>query len=286
MIIAVAVVGCLCFAGGYMLGNSGDDEDREVIVTAGSTTIQPLMGLLKEEYEKDHKVDIRISGGGSSAGISTSQNGTADIGMVSRVLTTAEKEGSATVPALKEHQIAMDAVVIIVNVNVYNGGVTNITQAQLQSIYASAGTATSWTDIFPGYTGSSAFAPIDREGGSGTRDTFDSIVLGSSSAAHKTGIPVQSSAGGMMMQVNSTPGSIGYVGMDMLDHLEPNVRVLTVGGVTPTDATVQDKSYTLNRYLVLCTNGDPTGAVKDFIDWIRSPAGQNVVKEGGFVKLP
>jgi len=86
MIIAVAVVGCLCFAGGYMLGNSGDNEDREVIVAAGSTTVQPLMGLFKEEYEKDHMVNIHFMRGGSSVRIANALNGTAIIGMASREL--------------------------------------------------------------------------------------------------------------------------------------------------------------------------------------------------------
>jgi len=289
MIIAVAVVGCLCFAGGYMLGSSGDNEDREVIVAAGSTTIQPLMSLFKEEYEKDHMVNIGVMGGGSSAGISNALNGTADIGMVSRLL-----RGPGEIDAgLIEHKIAMDAVVIIVHQSVYNGGITSITLDELKAIYMSSGTATNWSSIGSGaYT--APIVPMDREAGSGTRDTFDSLALGSSSAVHKSGIVAHGSAGAMETAVSNTPNSIGYVGMDALGHLPSTVKVLEVVNpststpVAPSESTVQNGTYVLNRYLTLCTLGAPEagGAVEAFIKWIQSPAGQDVVSAGGFVKLP
>ena len=79
-----------------------------------------------------------------------------------------------------------------------------------------------------------------------------------------------------------TPGAIGYVG---IGYITPEVKALEIDNVMPSDESVLDKSYKLARPLFMYTNGDPSGLAKEFLDFILSDKGQDIVKEVGFVKL-
>jgi phosphate transport system substrate-binding protein len=97
----------------------------------------------------------------------------------------------------------------------------------------------------------------------------------------------KNSNGAIQQSVSQTPGAIGYVG---LGYVDPSVKALmiNVNGtlVEPSTRTVLDKSYPISRSLLMITNGQPTGLVKDYIDYILGPDGQKMVIKEGFVPIP
>ena len=300
MIIAVAIVGGLCFAGGYFLaGGSGGDSERDTrIYVAGSTTVQPLMDAWQVAYEKDNRVAFYVSGGGSDNGPDTLLNGTSNLGMRSSALSSyttntanIAKHGADKLSKLKEYVIAYDAVVIVLNADVT--GVTNLTVQQLKDIFN--GTYTNWSQVGGN---SLAIKLVVRETGSGTRDSFDKMVMTGTTGSNTvlgSALP-QSTTGAVMTTVKSTSGAIGYVNMDMIPSIEASgsgLKYVTIGGVKPTDATVQNQingaagdKYTLSRKLYVVTYDQPMAEVVDFLKWMYTDAAQKVVKDMGFVPLP
>ena len=281
MILAVAVTAVVCIAGTAVV--MGSDDNDVTINVAGSTTVQPLMVKFQESYEDGTNVRLNVAGGGSGAGVSTVQNGSADIGMLSRDLKASETGFKVTV-------IANDGVAIIVNKAVQDAGVTDITLAQIKQIYE--GTITNWNEL--GATSSIAIKPIMREGSSGTRACLEELT-GLSAASYPTGANAYqeaSSTGDMSSSVSSTAGAIGYVGFatvaDMKDPSTPvpNFRDLKVDGIEISETAIDDGTYELSRSLILITKeGKSNKAVDIFLNWILSPQGQSIVKEAGFLPL-
>lgn len=180
-----------------------------VLKVAGSTTIQSMMVKFVEAYEaKYNNVKIQVTGGGSGAG-ATLVNNTVDIGMMSRDPTSGEKVTSVV--------IAKDGVVMIVD---KASGVTNLSIEDIAKIFN--GDITNWNQV-GGHN--LKIAPIIREGGSGTRETFDAkmaeslgITVDSLELSMK-GCPSESSNGAMLKRCSSNPGSIGYVNLSSISDL-------------------------------------------------------------------
>jgi phosphate transport system substrate-binding protein len=245
---------------------------------SGSTTVQPLMVKLQGEFEKFADVDMNITGGGSGVGVSSTLNGIADIGMLSRDLKPGE--GPGLVPTV----IAMDAVVIIVS---NNAGLpdANLSMQDLADIYS--GKITNWGDL-GGKPGT--IATVSREEGSGTRDCFEAALK----AADKTfslkhdGMNYVSSTGAMLAAVNGPQvAAIGYINLNISSEQYNNLSEISVGGIKPSPETVLDpiNPYKITRSLILVTKGEPEGMAKFFIDWILSEEGQNIVQQAGFVRI-
>lgn len=267
MIIAVLVTAVVCIAGTYVIASNGNSNEGETITIKGSTTIQPLMDKYQEEFEKYSNITLEISGGGSGEGTKAAINGTANIGMASRALKDSELS-----QGLVATKIGKDAVAVIVNADVT--GVTSLTQAQLTGIYN--GTITNWNQVGgPDKT----IAPIIREAGSGTRECFETKT---GEMPAQNSYAVQASTGGMITQVNQTPGAIGYVS---LGSLNSSCHPVGYEGVTASVDNVNNGSYGIVRDLVLATKGSPTGATAFFINWILSEQGQKILENAGFIKL-
>ncbi len=186
-----------------------DTVPSGVLNIAGSTTIQPMMVKFVEAYQmKYSNVKIYVAGGGSGAG-ATLVNNTVDIGMVSRDLTSTETVTSTI--------IAKDGVVMIVD---KASGVTNLTINQIAEIFN--GDITNWDEVGGNNL---KIAPIIREGGSGTRETFDIKMAESlgisidSFQSNMKGCPSESSNGSMLKRCGSNPGSIGYVNLSSISDL-------------------------------------------------------------------
>ncbi|MFA5452070.1 MAG: phosphate ABC transporter substrate-binding protein [Candidatus Methanomethylophilaceae archaeon] len=273
MIVAVLLTAVVCIAGTYSLtSNSGSSEDSDLTVT-GSTTIQPMMSLFQEEFEKYASVTMNVTGGGSGAGATAAINGTADIGMLSRDLKSSEISSG-----LVAHVIAMDGVVIIVNSDV---GVTDLTLEQLAKIYD--GEITNWKDVGGMDL---TIAVVAREDGSGTRECFETTMKTvDSSFVMKNDVATYNSTGGVTSAVNSTPGSIGYVNLNAVEHLSNNTKAISVDGIAATSATVTDGSYEISRNLILVTKGEATGMAAFFLNWVISEDGQKIVEDAGFVRI-
>lgn len=264
VLITATLCGCI---GGDNKGNTS------TLVIEGSTTAFPIVQAAAEAYMNSHDtVDIQVSPTGSGNGISGVGGGKDDIGMSSREATAQEL---TTYPNLAKTTIAIDAISIIVNPN---NPVNNLTLEELRGIYN--GTIKNW-DYF-GWSG--PIVVVGRDSASGTRDYFTSAVM--KGEAYVAGMIEESANTGVQTDVINGQKSIGYVGLGYITHVKAIAIKNTQGNyITPSVQTVKDNTYPIWRYLYLYTNGVPTGLAKDFIDFILSPAGQQIVEEQGFVRL-
>jgi len=247
--------------------------EEKTVTISGSTTVLPIAAAVAEAYMAKHPdVDVKVSGGGSGAGISAIGKGAVDIGMASRELSADEK---ATYSKLVPTAVAKDGIAIIVNPE---NKVDSLTLSQIKDIYT--GNDKSWNDV----GGEQAeFSIVGRDSASGTREFFSNEVL---KKADFTPFMVEKNSNGAVQQlVSQTPNAIGYVGMGFEDGVK--VISLDVDGkmLKPTLATVKSKEYPLSRELYFITNGEPSGETKDFIDFLLSADGQKIVEEQGFVSL-
>lgn len=270
ILIAVLVTAIVCVAGTYVAVGG---EDKDSITITGSTTVQPLMAGFQEEFEQYANIQMNITGGGSGAGVTAAQNGSADIGMLSRDLKSSETGLTATV-------IAMDGVVILVD---KDSGVSDLTVEQLAKIYS--GEYKNWSDV----GGSNLeIKPIIREEGSGTRDCLDTILSGvpGFSKDNYSGYSTQASTGAMIAQVKSVSGSIGYANLGSISSIDSSeTTIVSIDGVKATSKNVQDGVYELSRNLILVTKGEPAGSAAFLINWILSEQGQSIVESKGFVSV-
>lgn len=247
--------------------------EEKSLTISGSTTVLPIASAVAEAFmDKNPDIDVKVSGGGSGAGISAIGKKTVDIGMSSRDLKTDEK---ALYSKLVVTPIAKDGIAIIVN---SANPVEALTLGQIKDIYT--GTAKSWKDVGGNQDG---FEVVGRDSASGTREFFFTEVM---KKADFTPFMLEKNSNGAVQQlVSQTPTAIGYVGMDFVD----GVKVLNVNAdgkmVKPTSATVKSGEYPLSRDLYFITNGEPSGVAKDFIDFLLSADGQKIVEENGFVTI-
>lgn len=273
MLTAVLLTAVICVAGTYMVAG-GDKNESVTLNVAGSTTIQPMMVELQEEFEKYADVTMNVTGGGSGVGASSTINGTADIGMCSRDLKQSEINSG-----LVSHMIAKDGVAVIINASVT--GVTNLTLEQVAKIYN--GEITNWDQVGGN---SQKIAVVAREDGSGTRECFDGKMTSAISGwTMKVDVVSLASTGAVTSSVSSTPGAIGYVSLGAAEKITSGAFVVDIEGVAPSTATVLDGSYSIQRNLILATNGDAEGMEEFFINWILSVDGQKVVENAGFIPL-
>jgi len=235
------------------------------LVVAGSTSVQPYIELLAEEFQLLHPgKGIDIQGGGSSAGIIAADTGVADIGMSSRWLKRGEDE-------LWSIEIARDGLAMIVNPL---NPVSNLTMDQIRAIYAAE--ITNWSQV----GGSrSRIHIITREEGSGTRSAFEEMAMEQSRITPRA--IVQNSNGSVKQLVAGDPNSIGFISLGLVDH---TVKAIRIGGIEAARENVLDGSYKLFRPFLFVTKAiPPTGLSMEFIEFIVSPRGREIMMQEGLV---
>ena len=238
------------------------------LTLAGSTTIQPLISPLADDFVNLHpNINMDIAGGGTAVGISAVHNGTSDIGMASRTLTTEESKG------INQFQIAFDVLAIVVHPD---NPVKTLTLAQIQDIYF--GRVTNWKDL-GGLD--QPIVPVQREISSGSRGAFDEMVLNKQTAT-ASNIETAVTAGDAAARISSEEGAIGYLGFG---NLEKSIKVVAVNGVIPTQVTAKDGSYSLVRPLILMTGPLTQPLAQVFIDYVLSPVGQKAVNDLGWIPV-
>lgn len=238
------------------------------LVFAGSTTMQPLVGALGEEFQKRYPgVHLEIAAGGSKVGIQAIHEGTVDIGMASRHLTPQEAEG------ISVHTVALDVIAIVVHPS---NPVENLSLEELAAIYQ--GKITRWSQVGGP---DMEIVPIAREMSSGTRGAFDELVLGGQEPA-APGLLTAVTAGDMVAMVAKRPGAIGYVGFG---NLTDQLRVVKINGVLPTPATAGSGKYPLVRPLNLLTGPLSQPLAQEFIRFSLGPDGQRIVELAGWVPV-
>lgn len=263
---------------------AASDSSAQYIENKGSDTIVNLALAWAERYQGEH-VDIRISvtGGGSGTGIAALINNTVDIANASRKIKEeeiAEAQSKGVEPV--EHIIARDAIAVIVNPE---NPVNELTLQQISDIYS--GKITNWSELGGE---DRPIVKLSRETNSGTHVYFLETVLRLGSKDDKTLFSTDTlllpSSEGIISEVRDNPNAIGYDGLGYVpDDLKMIAIAKEAGGVyvLPSIETVNDKSYAIARDLYMYTNGEPTGVIKDYLDWILSDEAQQIVADLGFV---
>ncbi|MBD3369091.1 phosphate ABC transporter substrate-binding protein PstS family protein [Candidatus Fermentibacteria bacterium] len=242
-------------------------EDIEV---AGSTTVQPLAEKLAEAFEAVNSgVRITVQGGGSSVGVRSAANGTADIGNASREVKDSEL---AENPGLVIHTIARDGISIVTHPDV---PVDELSLEEVRQIFA--GEITNWSEVGGP---DKLITVIAREEGSGTRAAFEDMVM------DEELITLQAillpSNGAVRTTVSTTPDCIGFLSFGYLD---PSVKAIAIDGVEATVENAASGVYPVVRPLNMITNGQPSGVVADWLDFIMSGDGQAIVADEGYIPV-
>lgn len=266
--------------------SSASASSATYIENKGSDTIVNLALAWAEKYQGDHP-DVRISvtGGGSGTGIAALVNGTVDLANASRKIKEEEiSEAKANGVEPVEHIIARDAIAVIVNPN---NPVSQLTLRQISDIYS--GKYTNWQEVGGE---DRPIVRLSRETNSGTHVYFLETVLRLGNKDDKTLFSMDTlllpSSEGIISEVRDNPNAIGYDGLGYVpDDLKTIAIAKEAGGayVLPSIETVNDKTYAIARDLYMYTNGEPTGTIKEYLDWILSDEAQLIVADLGFVPV-
>ncbi|WP_394026117.1 phosphate ABC transporter substrate-binding protein [Desulfovibrio falkowii] len=240
---------------------------KGVVDIAGGTAHIPVMKeAARQIMAVNPDVRITVAGGGSGVGVQKVGEGIVQIGNTGRALKPAEVEkyGLVTFP------FAIDGVAVAVNPA---NRVTGLTNAQIKDVFS--GKIANWKEV------GGADAPISlyvREDGSGTRETFEERALDKGVAASKAN--VVSSNGAMKTAVSQDPNAIGYVG---IGHLDNSIKGISIDGATPSQENAASGEYKVTRLLYMNTKGEPQGLTKAFVEYIFTPAGQDIVSGAGYI---
>jgi len=255
---------------GLMLASS--IVSAEELVINGSTTVLPIAQKAAEVFMKEHQgVSISVSGTGSGDGIKALIDGTTDIANASRFIkdsevTQAIENGVFPVA----HRVALDSIVPVVHPK---NPVKDLTMEQLKGIYT--GGITNWKEVGGD---DKEIVVISRDTSSGTYEVWHTLVLEKERVTAKASL--LASNGAVVMAVSKNAYAMGYIG---LGYVNKEVKVVKVGGITPTADTTRSGEYPIARPLFMFTEGWPKGVILDFINFIVSPAGQKLVEEAKYV---
>jgi phosphate transport system substrate-binding protein len=262
-------------------------RSQRAIQNKGSDTLVNLALAWAEAYQQvDPSVSIAVTGGGSGTGIAALINGTVDIANASRAMkddeiTAAQANGVDPI----EYVVAIDALAVIVHPD---NSVSELTIEQLSDIFS--GRITNWREL----GGNDApIVLVSRETNSGTHVYFlEEVVRRGEKDIEDIFAPqtlLMPSSVGISSEIRRNPNAIGYDGLGYVTEHEKVIALASDSNspyVLPARETATDGSYPLARNLYMYTAGEPTGAMQEYLDWIRSPDGQVLVRELGFVPLP
>ena len=263
-IICIALAAVMALSLAACGGNNGLSGK---VATDGSTSMEKVIGALKETFEAENAgVEVTYNPTGSGSGIKAVQEGRCDIGLSSRALKAEEKE-----QGLVGTVLAYDGIAVIVNPE---NTVEDLTVEQIAAIYK--GEITNWSEV----GGIDAeIVLIGREAGSGTRGGFEEIVGVEDLCQYRQEL---TSTGDVITAVSQNPGAIGYAS---LASVKDTVKAIKVGGVAPSEETVKDETYAIQRPFVLVTKEGTalTETAQAFFDFITSEAAREVITAAGVV---
>ena len=241
-------------------------KDTSPVTTDGSTSMEKVIGTLGEAFTEKEGINVTYNPTGSGSGIQSVSEGRCDIGLSSRALKDDEKA------TLTETVVALDGIAMIVNPE---NPVSDLTVEQIADIYT--GKITNWVDLGGA---DEAIVVLGREAGSGTRGAFEELLDVADQCAYAQELD---STGGVLAKVASTPGSIGYVSLDVVDD---TVKALSLDGVEPTEENIVAGSYKLSRPFVMATLGtidEQNDLVKTWFGFVQSDAGKAVITAMGLI---
>jgi phosphate transport system substrate-binding protein len=259
LVMAAAVVGSLLAGCAQKLSGT--------VATDGSTSMENVIGALGEAFmEQNDGVTFTYNPTGSGSGIQAVQEGRCDIGLSSRDLKDEEAASGLTATVL-----AYDGIAVIVHPD---NPVADLDVETIAKLYT--GEIANWKDV----GGSDApVVLIGREAGSGTRDGFESVTGTKDKCQYRQEL---TSTGNVITAVAQNPDAIGYASLASLDD---SIRALTVGGVAPSEETVKDGSYAIQRPFVLVTKTDTklSDAAQAFFDFATSADASALISKAGAV---
>ncbi len=289
MILLILAIGMSISLIGCDVQSSDKDQENAasiLIENKGSDTIVNLALAWAEFYQNQHSsIRISVTGGGSGTGIAALINGTVDIANASRQIKENEildAQENGVDPY--EIVIARDAIAIIVNCT---NPVDQLTLQQISDIYS--GKINNWKEVGGE---DRPIVRLSRETNSGTHVYFLETVLrmgdSESTLLFDPRTLLLASSEGITAEVRDNPNAIGY---DGLGYVTDEVKVLRVASsaqkefVLPSADTVNNGAYPISRDLYVYTDGEPMGAVREYLDWILSDEAQQIVLETGFVPI-
>ena len=265
--LSAALALCLAACGGESEKQEAGAALSGTVSTDGSTSMEKVIGGLGEMFmERNSGITFTYNPTGSGPGIKAVQEGRCDIGLASRNLKSEEVASGLT-----ETVLAYDGIAVIVNPE---NSVSDLDVATIAKIYL--GQITNWSEV----GGNDAeIVLIGREAGSGTRDGFESITDTEDACQYRQEL---TSTGDVITAVSQTPGAIGYASVA---SVKDTVKTLTVAGVAPSNETILDGTYVIQRPFVLVTKTDAqlSAAAQAFFDYALSADAHEIITAAGVV---
>jgi phosphate transport system substrate-binding protein len=267
-------------------GTVESPQTTQTIINKGSDTIVNMALAWAEAYTSQRpEVRISVTGGGSGTGIAALINGTVDIANASRAMKSEEVErAQANDIEPVEHIVAGDAIAVVVNPT---NPVSALTIDQLSDIFT--GKITHWREVGGD---DRPIVLLSRESNSGTHIYFlENVVRKGEKNNQNLFSPdtlLMPSSEGISAEIRQNPNAIGYDGLGYVTPDQKTINVARKAGepyIPPSIETVKDGSYPIARVLYMYTSGQPTGIIREYLDWIVSKDGQKIVGELGFVPL-
>ncbi|MDG1985427.1 MAG: PstS family phosphate ABC transporter substrate-binding protein [Planctomycetota bacterium] len=276
---------CLAVLGLLSCGGTVEGGSRSSIKNKGSDTLVTVAQAWAEEYSKvAGGTVVTVTGGGSGTGINAMINGTVDIANASRKMKASEME-TARAEGIEpvEHTVGFDALAVYVHPD---NPIESITLEQLAQIYGEDGEATKWSDLGVDMGDNDEIVRVSRQNNSGTYVYFRNTVLGKQ-GKYKLGSLDLHGSKDVVELVEKTASAIGYSGLAYANEHVKLVPVSVQGtpAVMPSVETAVDGTYPIARPLMMYTNGEPTGPIKAYMDWILSPTGQAIIMEKGYAPV-
>jgi phosphate transport system substrate-binding protein len=260
-----------------------------VIRVEGSDTMVNVAQAWAEQYHERHPdVSVQVLGGGSGVGIASLIDGNCDLANTSRKMKPDEIEAARKRRGGEPREIIVGKDALAIYVHKRNP-LNSISKEELADLYGEEGTTTKWSQLGvpEGTLGTDVITRINRQSGSGTYSYFREAVLGKGKDLKLASVDANGSKDAVSL-VSHTPSAIGYSGMG---YATDAVKTLKVSkhrggpGAAPTLENANNGSYPITRPLQIYVIGEPTGAVKEYLDWILSSEGQKVVFDLGYVPI-
>lgn len=242
------------------------NEGSKSVTTDDSTSMQKVIGGLGEAFQSETGISFTYNPTGSGSGIQAVSEGRCDIGLSSRELKEEEKNSGLVGTVL-----AYDGIALIVNTE---NKVLDLTLEQIAKIYT--GEIKNWSEIGGN---DQEIVLIGREAGSGTRDGFEAITDTEDKCVYRQQL---TSTGDVITAVSQNPGAIGYASVA---SIKDTVKVVRVDGVTPSEETIKNGSYVVQRPFLLVTssNTELSESAQKFFDYITSEQAKSIISNAGVV---
>lgn len=265
-------IAAVCGLLAILIGLTGcANNNSNKITVVGSSAMQLLAEQAGNDYRLSHPdSNIVVQGGGSGTGLSQVQAGAVEIG-TSDIF--AETQKGIDAKKLQNHLVAVVGIVPIVN---KSAGVSNLSKQQLSDIFT--GKITNWKQVGGK---NQTITVINRSKGSGTRGTFEGLVLNGKKPIQAQ---EQDSNGTVRKIVSSTPGTISYISFPYAN--DENIQKLSIDGIKPTNKNVETNRWHLWSYEHIYTKGKPNKNVQKFIDYMLGSKVQNdLVPKLGYISI-